>query len=73
MPDVPDIDCLTAVRQLWDFLDDELTDERMAMVRQHLAQCRRCLPHHDFAKLFLQAVRATREEHLMPAEAGYTG
>ena len=32
MPDTPReppvIDCLTAVRQLWDYLDDELTDER---------------------------------------------
>jgi anti-sigma factor (TIGR02949 family) len=64
--DIPEIDCLAAVRQLWDYLDEELTDDRMAIVRNHLAQCERCLPHHDFAKHFLASVRATREERLMP-------
>jgi anti-sigma factor (TIGR02949 family) len=82
--EVPDIDCPTALRQLWDYLDQELTEDRMAMMRQHMARCRRCLPHHDFDKRFLAAVRATRQEQLMPpevksrvmellAEAGYTG
>jgi anti-sigma factor (TIGR02949 family) len=66
--DVPDIDCQTAVRQLWDYLDQELTEDRMAMVRQHLATCERCLPHEDFGTRFLAALRATREEHLMPPE-----
>jgi anti-sigma factor (TIGR02949 family) len=81
--DVPEIDCLTAVRQLWDYLDQELTEDRMAMVRKHLASCERCLPHHDFGKRFLEALRATRAEQLMPpevkarvmellAEAGYS-
>jgi anti-sigma factor (TIGR02949 family) len=81
--DVPDIDCSTAVRQLWDYLDQELTEERMAMVRQHLQTCDHCLPHHEFGRRFLEALRATREEQLMPpevkarvmellAEAGYT-
>jgi len=65
---VPDIDCLTAIRQLWDYLDQELTPDREAMVRQHLQKCARCLPHHDFARHFLDAVHATREEHLMPPE-----
>ena len=65
---VPDIDCLTAIRQLWDYLDEELTPDREAMVRQHLQKCARCLPHHDFGRQFLDAVRATREERLMPAE-----
>jgi len=66
--DTRDIDCLTAVRQLWDYLDEELTDQRMDTVRRHLVRCERCLPHHDFARHFLDAVRATRDERLMPAE-----
>ena len=65
---VRDIDCLTAIRQLWDYLDQELTEDRMAMVRRHLMQCERCLPHHDFGKRFLEAVRETRDDHLMPPE-----
>jgi len=66
--DIPDIDCPMALRQLWDYLDQELTDDRMSMVRQHLAKCSRCLPHRDFAQHFLEALRTTREQRLMPPE-----
>lgn len=66
--DTRDIDCRTAVRQLWDFLDQELDDARMAAVQHHLDQCRSCLPHHDFGRQFLDALRAARELKLMPAE-----
>jgi len=48
------------MRQLWDYLDEELTDARMAAVRDHLESCAGCLPHHDFAKAFLAAVASTR-------------
>jgi anti-sigma factor (TIGR02949 family) len=69
MPDAtPGIDCLTTVRQLWDYLDHELTEERMAIVRRHLMECEHCLPHHDFGKRFLEAIRETRTEQLMPPE-----
>ena len=62
-----DIDCLTALRQLWDFLDEELTEERMDEVRHHLALCEDCLPHHDFACRFLDALRRSREAQAAPA------
>jgi len=69
MPDAPrPIDCREAVRQLWDYLDEELTEDRMAEVRQHLAQCERCLPHHDFGQRFLEALAASRHRHLMPTQ-----
>lgn len=66
--DVVEIDCLTAVRQLWDYLDQELTVERMTVVHHHLERCERCLPHHDFAKRFLEALNATRDDQLMPPQ-----
>ena len=66
--DVHDIDCPSALKQLWDYLDHELTDERMAEVGKHLTSCQRCLPHHDFARRFLDALRSTREEKLAPVE-----
>jgi anti-sigma factor (TIGR02949 family) len=66
--DIPDIDCDTALRQLWDYLDHELTDDRMAMVRQHVAKCAHCLPHHDYGRRFLEALHTTRDERLMPPE-----
>jgi anti-sigma factor (TIGR02949 family) len=85
MPDpTTEVDCLTAVRQLWDYLDEELSDERMAAVSRHLERCRKCLPHHDFSRRFLEALHETRKERVMPpdlkdrvmerlAEAGFVG
>jgi anti-sigma factor (TIGR02949 family) len=63
------IDCGTAIRQLWDFLDAELDDRRMAEVRQHLAVCSECLPHAEFGRRFLAALNQVRERHLMPSAA----
>jgi anti-sigma factor (TIGR02949 family) len=62
------IDCRTAVQQLWDYLDGELTEDRMASVRAHIETCRDCLPHHDFGRTFLEALRRTRTEHSAPAD-----
>ena len=78
------IDCLTAVRQLWDYLDDELSDESLLAVQHHLESCTDCLPHRDFGRQFLQALQAVKRERPMPsevrsrvmarlAEAGFTG
>lgn len=65
--ETPDPDCVAAVRQLWDFLDDELTDERMAAVREHLRDCSACLPHAEFGERFLAALHETREDRTCPA------
>ena len=56
----PGVDCRDAMTQLWDYLDQELTEERMQALHQHLESCSGCLPHHDFAKAFLDALAATR-------------
>ncbi len=84
MPDEDrQIDCTTAVRQLWDYLDEELDDERMGQVRQHLESCSHCLPHAEFGQRFMQALDRVRDRHLMPpavrtqvmaalAEAGFS-
>ena len=60
------IDCRTAVRQLWDYLDSELDDQRMAEVEHHLETCSHCLPHAKFGTRFLQELNRVRERHLMP-------
>jgi anti-sigma factor (TIGR02949 family) len=62
------IDCRTAVQQLWDYLDDELDDQRMVEVRQHLLTCKSCLPHAEFGRRFIQALSRARERHVMPSE-----
>jgi anti-sigma factor (TIGR02949 family) len=67
MPDeIRMIDCRTAVRQLWDYLDGELDDQRMDEVRQHLDTCKHCLPHAEFGRKFLQELGRARDRHVMP-------
>ena len=48
-----DIDCRSAVQKLWDYLDQELTPERMDEVRRHLERCGDCLPHHEYGRVVL--------------------
>ena len=53
------IDCETAVRRLWDFLDGELDPARRVEVEAHLAVCRRCSPHFAFAHAMVAALEAS--------------
>ncbi|MEX2182652.1 MAG: zf-HC2 domain-containing protein [Gemmatimonadaceae bacterium] len=62
----PSIDCDTVMRQLWDYLDGELTADRAAAIRQHVEMCSRCKPQTDFEAAFLEAVKRTRREHPQP-------
>ena len=66
MSDCRDIDCRTAVQQLWDYLDEELTPERMNDVRGHLERCKSCLPHHDYAQAFLAALSNAKLSRIVP-------
>lgn len=43
------IDCETAVRRLWDFLDGRLPAMTHDDVEAHLASCDLCPPHFAFA------------------------
>jgi mycothiol system anti-sigma-R factor len=69
MSDCREIDCRTAVQQLWDYLDQELTPERMNDVRGHLERCKSCLPHHDYAQAFLAALSAAKESEARAPDA----
>ena len=70
MPDCNDeIDCNMAVEKLWDYLDEELTAERMDHVRRHLERCGKCLPHHDYARVFLAALSSAREGDVRAPDA----
>lgn len=55
-PSVAVIDCDTAVRRLWDYLDGELEAPRLAEVEQHVASCADCAEHVHFSRAFLKAV-----------------
>lgn len=60
------LDCDAVMRQLWDYLDGELTPELEAAVRAHLTICKRCFPQHNFEETFLKALAASRREHSRP-------
>ena len=62
----PMVDCDTVMRQLWDYLDGELTPERSAAIRHHVEMCSRCRPQSEFEQAFLTAVRRSRREHTQP-------
>ena len=67
MPDdVRSIDCKSAVSKLWDYLDQELDEQRMREVQQHIENCSACLPHADFGKRFIHALNGARSRHLTP-------
>jgi anti-sigma factor (TIGR02949 family) len=55
--------CDTVMRQLWDFLDGELSEERMAAIRAHVDMCKRCYPQFDFERRFLDKLHSARREH----------
>lgn len=66
--ETPKVDCRSAMQQLWDYVDCELTDEKMAAVQRHLAECSHCLPHAQFAERFVSALHDTREDCACPKE-----
>lgn len=78
------LDCHMVMQQLWDYLDEELTAERMEAIRAHLAVCQRCFPQYDVERAFLQAIAAVGRDHPRPEvvktrvlaalrDAGYAG
>lgn len=59
----PMLDCESVMRQFWDYLDGELTPDRMAAIRAHLELCKRCYPQYEFERSFLDAVAASARQH----------
>lgn len=58
--DMPMMDCDTAIRMLWDFLDGKLGPVDEAAVREHVQMCRHCHPHASFGEIVINAVAAQR-------------
>ena len=61
------IDCQSVMRQLWDFLDGELSASRVEAIEEHLKMCARCYPQYEFERTFLDQVGRLRREHSDPA------
>lgn len=57
------IDCQAVMRQLWAYLDGELSVERIPEIQGHLAMCARCHPQFEFERAFLEQLGRARREH----------
>jgi hypothetical protein len=42
------ISCADAVRQLWGYLDDEISTADRELIREHIEACRRCCGEVEF-------------------------
>ena len=42
------ISCADAIRQLWDYLEDDVTSEARLRVSEHVEACRRCCGEVEF-------------------------
>ncbi|MEX2284679.1 MAG: zf-HC2 domain-containing protein [Gemmatimonadota bacterium] len=52
------IDCRSAMLQLYDYLDGELSEEKMQLIRQHLESCAPCFKHASFEQDLLAVLAA---------------
>jgi anti-sigma factor (TIGR02949 family) len=50
------LDCRAAMRQLYDFLDGELSEGSRHDVRAHLEDCRECFAHASFERDLLDLI-----------------
>jgi anti-sigma factor (TIGR02949 family) len=66
MPEQQQLDCDAVMAQLWDYLDQELTPERMTAVQVHLEICVNCLPHAQYGQRFLAALHTCGKDYAMP-------
>lgn len=62
------IDCETAVRRLWDYLDGRLPPSARDEVEAHLAVCEYCPPHFSFAKEMQATLAASAAPMITDAE-----
>jgi mycothiol system anti-sigma-R factor len=61
------LDCRAAMRQLWDYLDEALTEPQMLAVRAHLLFCGECYGHYDFSRHFLDVLEAQMQAECAPS------
>ncbi|HVA57855.1 MAG: zf-HC2 domain-containing protein [Gemmatimonadaceae bacterium] len=51
-------ECLEVLKHVWDYLDEQLTDETTERLRAHIAECRGCFEYKAFHEHFFDAVHA---------------
>jgi anti-sigma factor (TIGR02949 family) len=62
------INCADAIRQLWDYLEGEVSPEDRLRVSEHVEACRRCCGEVEFLAELRRFVAAAHLE--MPVDVG---
>jgi anti-sigma factor (TIGR02949 family) len=52
------VTCERAARALYDYLDGQLPDAEMDVIREHATTCKECAPHFEFARRLLDMLPA---------------
>ncbi len=60
------ISCAEAVRQLWEYLENDLDANDRGRVEEHLAFCRRCCGEVEFAEALGRFLRSAARPHVPP-------
>lgn len=60
------IACAEAVRQLWEYLEEDLDEANRQEVEQHLAFCRRCCGELEFAEELKRFIAQAPKPDLPP-------
>ena len=56
------IDCEQALKQVYEYLDSELSEHDHEAMQQHLSICKSCFSRVEFEERLNQKVKALREE-----------
>lgn len=62
------ITCAEAVKQFWQYLDDDLTPKQRRRVDEHLGICRQCCGEVEFARLLHGVLDDQRSADELPQE-----
>lgn len=62
------ITCAEAVKQFWQYLDDDLTPKQRRRVDEHLGICRQCCGEVEFARLLQGVLDDQRSADELPQE-----
>ncbi len=60
-------DCQDVLRQLWEYLDGELSPAKADEIRDHLEDCAHCNPQYEFQLRFLDALVKSYAAREVPA------
>jgi anti-sigma factor (TIGR02949 family) len=52
------IDCEQALKQIFEFIDHELSDRELVLLEQHLHTCKSCFSRMEFERILKQKIGA---------------